>query len=80
MGAKGGEGASVSDPERFRYLRLEFDQDHLVGALALGLTQHVGVIRGLIQTRVNLGRWKKRLMRDPLLVMDAYLDCTQRRA
>ncbi|MCK5361875.1 MAG: FAD-dependent oxidoreductase, partial [Gammaproteobacteria bacterium] len=80
MGAKGGEGASVSDPDRFRYLRLEFDQDHLVGALALGLTQHVGVIRGLIQTRVNLGRWKKRLMRDPLLVMDAYLDCTQRRA
>ena len=80
MGAEGGEGARAADPDRFRYLRLEFDEDCLVGALALGLTQHVGVIRGLIQTRVRLGGWKERLMRDPLLVMDAYLDCTQRRA
>ncbi len=80
MGAEGGEGARAADPDRFRYLRLEFDEDCLVGALALGLTQHVGVIRGLIQTRVRLGGWKDRLMRDPLLVMDAYLDCTQRRA
>jgi NADPH-dependent 2,4-dienoyl-CoA reductase/sulfur reductase-like enzyme len=80
MGAEGGEGARAADGERFRYLRLEFDEDRLVGALALGLTQHVGVIRGLIQTRVRLGNWKERLMRDPLLVMDAYLDCTRRRA
>jgi NADPH-dependent 2,4-dienoyl-CoA reductase/sulfur reductase-like enzyme len=80
MGARGGEGARVSDPDRFRYLRLEFDGDRLVGALALGLTQHVGVIRGLIQTRIPLGRWKERLMHDPLRVMDAYLDCTRRRS
>jgi NAD(P)H-nitrite reductase large subunit len=80
MGAEGGESARAADPDRFRYLRLEFDGDRLVGALALGLTQHVGVIRGLIQTRVRLGNWKERLMRDPLLVMDAYLDCTRRRA
>jgi len=80
MGAQGGAGARVSDPERFRYLRLEFDGDRLVGALALGLTQHVGVIRGLIQTRIALGSWKERLMHDPLRVMDAYLDCTRRRS
>jgi NAD(P)H-nitrite reductase large subunit len=80
MGARGGEGARVSDPDRCRYLRLEFDGDRLVGALALGLTQHVGVIRGLIQTRIPLGRWKERLMHDPLRVMDAYLDCTRRRS
>jgi NADPH-dependent 2,4-dienoyl-CoA reductase/sulfur reductase-like enzyme len=80
MGTEGGESARVADAERFRYLRLEFDGDCLVGALALGLTQHVGVIRGLIQTRVRLGDWKDKLMRDPLLVMDAYLDCTRRRA
>ena len=80
MGAPGGEGARVSDPQRFRYLRLEFDGDRLVGALALGLTQHVGVIRGLIQTRIALGSWKERLMHDPLRVMDAYLDCTRRRS
>jgi len=79
-GVEGGDGARVADPERFRYLRLEFDEDRLVGALALGLTQHVGVVRGLIQTRVRLGDWKDALKRDPLRVMDAYLDCTQRRA
>jgi len=77
MGVEGGEGARAVDADRFRYLRLEFEEDRLVGALALGLTQHVGVIRGLIQTRVRLGPWKERLKRDPLLVMDAYLDCTQ---
>jgi NADPH-dependent 2,4-dienoyl-CoA reductase/sulfur reductase-like enzyme len=79
-GVDGGDGARAADPERFRYLRLEFDEDRLVGALALGLTQHVGVVRGLIQTRVRLGDWKDALKRDPLRVMDAYLDCTQRRA
>lgn len=80
MGAEGGEGARAADADHFRYLRLEFDEDRLVGALALGLTQHVGVLRGLIQTRVRLDGWKERLMRDPLRVMDAYLDCTQHRA
>jgi len=77
MGVEKGDRAVASDPERFKYLRLEFDDDLLVGALALGLTQHVGVIRGLIQTRVRLGDWKERLLRDPLLVMDAYLERTQ---
>jgi len=80
MGTEGGEGARAEDADRFRYLRLEFDGDRLVGALALGLTQHVGVIRGLIQTRIRLGPWKQRLMHDPLKVMDAYLDCTRRRS
>jgi len=80
MGVPGGASARAADGERFRYLRLEFEEDRLVGALALGLTQHVGVIRGLIQTRVRLGDWQARLARDPLLLMDAYLDCTQRRA
>ena len=47
------------------------------GALALGLTQHVGVIRGLVQTKVSLGSWKDTLMKDPHQVMSAYLACTQ---
>ncbi len=79
QGVSGGEGAQVSDPERFRYLKLEFRDDVLVGALALGLTQHVGVVRGLIQTRVRLGPWKQRLLADPHRVMDAYLERTQGR-
>ncbi len=79
-GVPGGEQAVAADPRRFTYLRLSFDGDRLVGALALGLTQHVGVLRGLIQTRVRLGPWKDRLLADPGRVMDAYLERTQGRA
>ena len=77
MGVEGGDRAVAVDHERFRYLRLEFDGDLLVGALAMGLTQHVGVIRGLVQTKLHLGAWKDTLMKDPLRVMEAYLAATQ---
>ena len=77
MGAEGGERSVATDEARSRYLRLEFEEDRIVGALALGLTQHVGVLRGLIQTRVRLGSWMSKLRDDPNLVMNAYLECTQ---
>ena len=77
MGVEGGARAESTDREGFKYLRLEFDGEILVGALALGLTQHVGVIRGLIQSRTRLGPWKDRLLADPHLVMDAYLERAQ---
>ncbi|MCG8359843.1 MAG: FAD-dependent oxidoreductase [Kiloniellales bacterium] len=76
-GVEGGERSVASDPEGSKYLRLEFDGDKLVGALALGLTQHVGVIRGLVQTGVPLGAWKDRLLEDPHQVMHAYLERTK---
>jgi NAD(P)H-nitrite reductase large subunit len=72
-GAVGGEHSELVDRERFRYLRLEFKDDLLIGATSLGLTEHVGVLRGLIQTQVRLGPWKERLLRDPTRVMEAYL-------
>ena len=77
MGTEGGERCVAADDARSRYLRLEFEEDRIVGALALGLTQHVGVLRGLIQTRVRLGSWMEKLRDDPTLVMNAYLECTQ---
>ncbi len=77
MGVEGGERSVAADEARSRYLRLEFEEDRIVGALALGLTQHVGVLRGLIQTRVRLGAWAEKLRADPTLVMNAYLECTQ---
>ena len=77
MGVEGGERAQAVDERGFKYLRLEFEEDRLVGALSLGLTQHVGVLRGLIQTRVKLGPWKDRLLEDPHGVMSAYLESTQ---
>ena len=76
-GADGGEEVQAVDVDGFKYLKLSFKDDVIVGALALGLTQHVGVIRGLIQTRTPLGHWKDRLMQDPHRVMEAYLVRTQ---
>jgi NAD(P)H-nitrite reductase large subunit len=72
-GVEGGDHAELVDEENFRYLRLEFKDDVLIGATSLGLTQHVGVLRGLIQTKVPLGEWKQHLMKDPTRIMEAYL-------
>jgi NAD(P)H-nitrite reductase large subunit len=77
QGVKGGDRAVTQDKSAFKYLRLEFDGDLLVGSLSLGLTQHVGVLRGLIQTKAPLGPWKARLMQNPHLIMEAYLECAQ---
>ncbi|MCC7412999.1 MAG: NAD(P)/FAD-dependent oxidoreductase [Gammaproteobacteria bacterium] len=77
MGVDGGEQAELYSPDRYRYLNLQFDGDVLVGATSLGLTQHVGVLRGLIQTRTRLGPWRHRLQADPSRIMEAYLGATQ---
>lgn len=76
-GVEGGEHVEQVDEQNFRYLRLEFDGDVLVGATSLGLTQHVGVLRGLIQTRTHLGAWKDKLLAEPQRIMEAYLACAQ---
>lgn len=77
---EGGDSVELRDDAAFRYLRLEFREDMLIGATSLGLTQHVGVIRGLIQGRVRLGAWKSKLLADPTRIMDAYLACSQKAA
>ncbi len=77
MGVEGGDSAELLNRDRYRYLNLQFQEDMLVGATSLGLTQHVGVLRGLIQTPIRLGPWKERLMKDPTRIMEAYLGCTQ---
>lgn len=73
MGVEGGEQAELDDQDNFRYLNLQFQDDILVGATCLGLTQHVGVLRGLIQGKVPLGAWKDKLINDPSRIMEAYL-------
>lgn len=72
-GAEGGQHVELMDQENFRYLRLEFKEDVLISATSLGLAQHVGVLRGLIQTRTRLGEWKDKLLQDPTRIMEAYL-------
>lgn len=72
-GAKGGDHIELVDSDAYKYLRLEFLGDVLVGATCVGTTEHIGVLRGLIQGKIPLGDWKETLMGDPTKVMDAYL-------
>lgn len=74
-GREGGEQARMVDEERFRYLRLEFFEDRLIGANTVGMTNEIGIIHGLIQTRVRLGPWLERLKRDPSRLAEAYVAC-----
>lgn len=73
----GGDHAEVNDPDNYRYIRLEFDGDKLVGALSLGRTDQIGCIRGLIQQERPLGKWKDRLMHDPNRIAEAYVAFSQ---
>lgn len=69
--------AVMVDQDDHRYTKLAFHGDHLVGALTLGRTDQIGVLRGLIQSRVRLGAWKDKLKKDPSLIAQAYVACTQ---
>ena len=77
MGVDGGDSSELYNPDEFQYINLQFDGNLLVGASAVGKTQHVGVLRGLIESKTDLRHWKDRLMKDPTLVMDAYIGSTQ---
>ena len=72
-GVEGGETVDSVNEESFLYTRLCFDGDILVGAITIGQDRNVGAIRGLIQTRRPLGAWKQKLLKDPQLVMDAFV-------
>jgi len=72
-GERGGQGVELIDEPEFRYLSLQFRGDVLIGATSIGLTEGVGVLRGLIEGRVRLGPWKDRLLQRPLEFAEAYL-------
>jgi NAD(P)H-nitrite reductase large subunit len=74
QGVEGGDNVENVNEESFLYTRLCFDGDVLVGAISIGPNRSVGAIRGLIQTRRKLGAWKEKLLKDPQLVMDAFVD------
>jgi NAD(P)H-nitrite reductase large subunit len=76
-GVPGGDHAELIDMPAFRFLRLEFEGDRLIGSNAVGHTQHAGVLRGLIGQKVRLGAWKDRLKEDPTRLMEAYIACAQ---
>ncbi len=81
MGVEGGDSVEIYNPDAYKYMNLRFgvngEEDILVGVSTLGTTQHIGVIRGLIESKIHLKEWKERLMQDPTRIMEAYLSSTQ---
>jgi NAD(P)H-nitrite reductase large subunit len=75
QGVPGGEHAELTADGR--HLSLQFKDDVLVGCNSVGWTEHVGVMRGLVEGQVRLGAWKDKLQQDPTRLMDAYLGCAQ---
>ena len=75
QGVAGGDGVERSDEANGRYISLQFSGDVLVGATSVGLTEHVGALRGLIQGKTKLGAWKKKLLETPTRFVEAYIAC-----
>ncbi len=75
QGVPGGDHVSLT--AQGRHLSLQFKDDVLVGCNSVGWTEHVGVMRGLVEGQVRLGEWKEKLKQDPTKLMDAYLASAQ---
>jgi NAD(P)H-nitrite reductase large subunit len=75
QGVPGGDQVSLT--AQGRHLSLQFKDDVLVGCNSVGWTDHVGVMRGLVEGQVRLGEWKEKLKHDPTKLMDAYLASAQ---
>lgn len=75
QGVEGGEHAALTTANR--HLSLQFKDDVMVGCNSVGWTEHVGVMRGLVEGQVHLGEWKDKLKEDPTQLMAAYLACAQ---
>jgi hypothetical protein len=76
-GVVGGEHVELTDLPAGRHLSLQFKDDVMVGCNSVGWTEHVGVMRGLVEGQVKLGDWKDALIKDPTQLMAAYLATAQ---
>ena len=79
-GLPGGQHVELTDRDASgggRHLSLQFLGDRLVGCNSVGWTEHVGVMRGLVEGQVRLGEWKDKLLADPTQLMPAYLASAQ---
>jgi NAD(P)H-nitrite reductase large subunit len=77
QGVPGGDHVEWTDAKAGKHLSLQFDGDVLVGCNSVGWTDHVGVMRGLVEGQVHLGTWKDVIKGDPTKLMEAYLASAQ---
>ena len=77
QGVADGEQVELIDTQHHKVLSLQFQGDVMVGCNSVGWTDHVGVMRGLVEGKVRLGEWKDKLKEDPTQLMKAYLATAQ---
>jgi NADPH-dependent 2,4-dienoyl-CoA reductase/sulfur reductase-like enzyme len=77
QGQPGGEHVELTDLKKGKHLSLQFKDDVLIGCNSVGWTEHVGVMRGLVEGKVKLGEWKDHLKADPTKLMEAYIASAQ---
>jgi NAD(P)H-nitrite reductase large subunit len=77
QGVPGGDQVELTDRRAGRHLSLQFKDDVMVGCNSIGWTDHVGVLRGLVEGQVKLGPWKEQLKQDPTRLMEAYIASAQ---
>jgi len=77
QGVPGGQHVELTDKPAGRHLSLQFKDDVLVGCNSVGWTDHVGVMRGLVEGQIKLGDWANTLKQDPTRLMEAYLAAAQ---
>lgn len=76
---EGREVTSLVNPNRPIYRKLVWEEDRVVGAIFVGpvddtsMLNDVGMVKGLIQTRVALGPWKGYLQKNPLDIRRPYV-------
>ncbi len=73
------DACAALQPERWAYRKLLWRGNRLTGALILGkaddiwTTNDVGMLKGLVQSGVDLGEWKEHLRRNPFDVKPAFM-------
>ena len=77
QGQAGGEQVELTDLKKGKHLSLQFKDDVMVGCNSVGWTEHVGVMRGLVEGKIKLGAWKDLLKADPTKLMQAYIASAQ---
>ncbi len=69
----------IDNRSDFVYRRLVFDGDHLVGAIfagragEVGMLNDIGMVRGMLQVRPDLGSWKRYLKENPFDIRRPYV-------
>lgn len=80
QGVSGGEHVEISDIPNNRHLNLQFEDDVLVGCNAVGWTQHVGVLRSLVEDQIQSRFMERQTQSRPTLLVEAYLASAQGQA